>query len=184
MGYYVRHINIGYHLIREALIFITDFIQEKWHIPFNTYGSFGSIEALPPQRIGLIPCAKSASSQQLRNFGSIGALFQSPVKYYLMVILAKVSILSYASYVNPSFVEHSSSRISYTNFCFLYQYLDFLTKPNICWVHIRQYFSYRLYCCFVEVEGRSIEAFSIFKKGIRPEWEDVVNRTGGELICR
>ena len=37
---------------------------------------------------------------------------------------------------------------------------------------------------FVEVEGRSIEAFSIFKKGIRPEWEDVVNRTGGELICR
>jgi hypothetical protein len=35
-----------------------------------------------------------------------------------------------------------------------------------------------------EVEGRSIEAFSIFKKGIRPEWEDTANRTGGELTCR
>ena len=40
--------------------------------------------------------------------------------------------------------------------------------------------------CFAttEVEGRTIEAFSIFKKGIRPEWEDTANRTGGELTCR
>ena len=36
----------------------------------------------------------------------------------------------------------------------------------------------------IEVEGRAIEAFSIFKKGIRPEWEDVANRTGGEFTCR
>jgi hypothetical protein len=35
-----------------------------------------------------------------------------------------------------------------------------------------------------EVEGRSIEAFSVFKKGIRPEWEDPKNKYGGELVCR
>ena len=36
----------------------------------------------------------------------------------------------------------------------------------------------------LEVEGRSIEAFSVFKKGIRPEWEDVYNRSGSDLTCR
>lgn len=35
-----------------------------------------------------------------------------------------------------------------------------------------------------DVEGRSIEAFSVFKKGIRPEWEDISNRTGSDLTCR
>lgn len=35
-----------------------------------------------------------------------------------------------------------------------------------------------------EVEGRSIDAYSVFKKGIRPEWEDPANKTGGELSCR
>ena len=35
-----------------------------------------------------------------------------------------------------------------------------------------------------EIEGRTIEAFSIFKKGIKPEWEDPANRSGGELTCR
>ena len=35
-----------------------------------------------------------------------------------------------------------------------------------------------------EIEGRTIDAFSVFKKGIRPEWEDVANRTGSELSCR
>ena len=46
-------------------------------------------------------------------------------------------------------------------------------------IHVWYFFWY-----FLEVEGRNVEAFSIFKKGIRPEWEDAVNRTGGELICR
>lgn len=36
----------------------------------------------------------------------------------------------------------------------------------------------------LEVEGRSIEAFSVFKKGIRPEWEDINNRSGSDLTCR
>ncbi len=35
-----------------------------------------------------------------------------------------------------------------------------------------------------EVEGRTIDAFSVFKKGIRPEWEDEANRAGSELTCR
>lgn len=35
-----------------------------------------------------------------------------------------------------------------------------------------------------EVEGRNIDGFSVFKKGIRPEWEDVANRSGSELTCR
>lgn len=35
-----------------------------------------------------------------------------------------------------------------------------------------------------EVNGKTIEAFSIFKKGIRPEWEDPANRSGSELVCR
>jgi hypothetical protein len=35
-----------------------------------------------------------------------------------------------------------------------------------------------------EIDGRTIDAFSVFKKGIRPEWEDPANRTGGEFTCR
>jgi hypothetical protein len=35
-----------------------------------------------------------------------------------------------------------------------------------------------------EVEGKSIDGFSVFKKGIRPEWEDPENRNGSELTCR
>ena len=35
-----------------------------------------------------------------------------------------------------------------------------------------------------EVEGRTIDAFSVFKKGIKPEWEDEANRNGSELTCR
>lgn len=35
-----------------------------------------------------------------------------------------------------------------------------------------------------EVEGRTIDGFSVFKKGIRPEWEDAANRSGSELTCR
>jgi hypothetical protein len=34
------------------------------------------------------------------------------------------------------------------------------------------------------VGGRTIEAFSVFKKGIKPEWEDPANRAGAELSCR
>ena len=34
------------------------------------------------------------------------------------------------------------------------------------------------------VNGRHIEGFSLFKKGIRPEWEDPANVSGGELSCR
>ena len=35
-----------------------------------------------------------------------------------------------------------------------------------------------------EVDGRTIDAFSVFKKGIRPEWEDPLNRAGAEFTCR
>ena len=35
-----------------------------------------------------------------------------------------------------------------------------------------------------QVEGRTIEAFSVFKKGIRPEWEDPENRNGSDWSCR
>lgn len=35
-----------------------------------------------------------------------------------------------------------------------------------------------------EVDGRSLDGFSLFKQGIRPEWEDVSNRVGSELTCR
>jgi hypothetical protein len=35
-----------------------------------------------------------------------------------------------------------------------------------------------------EVDSRTIEAFSVFKKGIKPEWEDIANKSGGELVCR
>lgn len=34
------------------------------------------------------------------------------------------------------------------------------------------------------MEGRCLDGFSVFKKGIRPEWEDVANRSGSELSCR
>jgi len=34
------------------------------------------------------------------------------------------------------------------------------------------------------VDGRTIDAFSVFKKGIRPEWEDPLNRTGAEFTWR
>lgn len=38
--------------------------------------------------------------------------------------------------------------------------------------------------CSIVVQGRTVEAFSIFKRGIRPEWEDPANRDGSELACR
>lgn len=31
---------------------------------------------------------------------------------------------------------------------------------------------------------RQVSSFSIFKKGIRPEWEDKANTNGGEWFCR
>ena len=31
---------------------------------------------------------------------------------------------------------------------------------------------------------RAIESFSLFKKNIKPEWEDPANRTGAEWFCR
>lgn len=34
------------------------------------------------------------------------------------------------------------------------------------------------------VNGRFVEGFSLFKKDIRPEWEDPANSKGGELTCR
>lgn len=34
------------------------------------------------------------------------------------------------------------------------------------------------------VEGRSIKAFLLFKKGIQPEWEDPANKNGSELTAQ
>lgn len=31
---------------------------------------------------------------------------------------------------------------------------------------------------------REIEGYSLFKQGIKPEWEDVKNKSGGEICCR
>ena len=31
---------------------------------------------------------------------------------------------------------------------------------------------------------RTVESFSLFKKNIKPEWEDAMNRTGAEWFCR
>lgn len=31
---------------------------------------------------------------------------------------------------------------------------------------------------------REVEGYSLFKSGIRPEWEDGANRHGGEIFCR
>ena len=33
-------------------------------------------------------------------------------------------------------------------------------------------------------KDRTIESFSLFKKNIKPEWEDPLNRTGAEWFCR
>jgi translation initiation factor 4E len=33
-------------------------------------------------------------------------------------------------------------------------------------------------------EGKTIEEYSLFKKGIEPEWGDAKNLTGGEWFCR
>lgn len=33
-------------------------------------------------------------------------------------------------------------------------------------------------------EGRTVEEYSLFKKGIEPEWGDPLNVTGGEWYCR
>lgn len=33
-------------------------------------------------------------------------------------------------------------------------------------------------------DGRTVEEFSLFKKGIEPEWGDPANATGGEWFCR
>ena len=33
-------------------------------------------------------------------------------------------------------------------------------------------------------KDRSVESFSLFKKNIKPEWEDPMNRSGAEWFCR
>lgn len=33
-------------------------------------------------------------------------------------------------------------------------------------------------------KDRAVESFSLFKKNIKPEWEDPMNRTGAEWFCR
>lgn len=38
--------------------------------------------------------------------------------------------------------------------------------------------------CKKRFSDRSIESMSVFKKGIKPEWEDVANRSGAEWFCR
>lgn len=35
-----------------------------------------------------------------------------------------------------------------------------------------------------KVDGKTIEEYSLFKKGIEPEWGDPQNSTGGEWMCR
>jgi len=35
-----------------------------------------------------------------------------------------------------------------------------------------------------EVNGRQLDALSLFKKGIRPEWEDPCNKFGSELLTK
>jgi len=35
-----------------------------------------------------------------------------------------------------------------------------------------------------DVDGRVIDGFSMFKKNIRPDYDEVVNREGAELACR
>lgn len=37
---------------------------------------------------------------------------------------------------------------------------------------------------FREIDGRTIDALSVFKKGIRPVWEDPANDKGSDLIMR
>jgi translation initiation factor 4E len=34
------------------------------------------------------------------------------------------------------------------------------------------------------VDGKTVEEYSLFKKGIEPEWGDAANVTGGEFFCR
>ena len=33
-------------------------------------------------------------------------------------------------------------------------------------------------------KDRTVESFSLFKKNVKPEWEDAANRTGAEWFCR
>jgi len=35
-----------------------------------------------------------------------------------------------------------------------------------------------------QVDGKQVEEYSLFKKGIEPEWGDPANVTGGEWFCR
>lgn len=35
-----------------------------------------------------------------------------------------------------------------------------------------------------DVDGRIIDGFSVFKKGIKPDYCDPINREGSELVCR
>ena len=35
-----------------------------------------------------------------------------------------------------------------------------------------------------KISGRDVEGFSIFREGIKPEWEDPMNKPGGELFIR
>lgn len=38
--------------------------------------------------------------------------------------------------------------------------------------------------CRKKLDGKTVEEYSLFKKGIEPEWGDEMNVTGGEFFCR
>lgn len=56
-----------------------------------------------------------------------------------------------------------------------WKYWSFVPKPSEVFTDTTQK---------KEIEGRVIGSFCVFKKGIKPEWEDPANRLGSEYFCR
>lgn len=64
---------------------------------------------------------------------------------------------------------------------------EFLCKTNaydcVLLLHRRRTFFLSQYGDRQQVQGRTIEAFSVFRKGIRPDYYEPVNAAGGTLWC-
>ena len=116
----------------------------------------------------MILCVSFANSLQLSNFGAIGDLCLDQVKFWTVKVSFpwRYNSLLYLRTLLVWFCFHCTRVLEFSH----------------CWSRkiVTQF------CLLIEsvVEGRSIEAFSVFKKGIRPEWEDVSNRLGSDLTCR
>ena len=81
--------------------------------------------------------------------------------------------------------DHNAWKESFKELCHFktveqfWQYYNHIPKPSNVFFTMGEGRK-----CFPNSGGKTVEEYSLFKKGIEPEWGDPQNRIGGEFFCR